>query len=278
MGDDLEFDEYLYGYPDGTFFAVELSDVPMPHGLEELARAYNVNLAQLPDVPKLRLVVAEALVAGAMADAPNLLRDLAYPNITWQAWDLRELERKHKIAEARVAELSRIIENEIKLRASDCQRTEVIVPRYEPLFGLPPARPWADLEEEEEEEEDDEEVDDELLYTPASRAVRQAMAAIDVARENELPQRLPKGVRRMLNKLPPGKYIFEGDALEPRPDLCAAMTDARVMARKNRHSTVIDWDGEWPVAVRRYGQDGRTVYKVETGLRKHGIEMAKEVA
>jgi hypothetical protein len=76
--------------------------------------------------------------------------------------------------------------------------------------------------------------------------------------------------------MPPAAYVIYGDAVDPRRDLCAAMTDARAFGRKGRETVVVDWDGEWPVVVRRYGQGGRTVYKVESVLKRHGI--ALEVA
>jgi hypothetical protein len=45
------------------------------------------------------------------------------------------------------------------------------------------------------------------------------------------------------------------------------------MGRADREISVVDYDGEWPVVVRRYGQDGRTIYKVEDALRRYGIDV-----
>jgi hypothetical protein len=71
--------------------------------------------------------------------------------------------------------------------------------------------------------------------------------------------------------MPIGLYIAYGEAMDGRADLCGAMADARNMGRKGRETVVVSWDGEWPVVVRRYGQGGRTIYKVESALRRAGI-------
>ena len=96
---------------------------------------------------------------------------------------------------------------------------------------------------------------------------------MNLAREHEVPQRLPGGARRALRGLPPGQYIEVAGQLYEKSDLCAAMNDARNRGRKDREATVIDWDGDWPVVVRRYGQGGRVIYKVETALRRNDIAM-----
>jgi hypothetical protein len=70
--------------------------------------------------------------------------------------------------------------------------------------------------------------------------------------------------------MPPAAYVIRGETIEPRTDLCAAMADAQAVGRKGAEAVVVDWDGEWPVVVRRYGTDGRTVYKVESALKRHG--------
>ena len=66
------------------------------------------------------------------------------------------------------------------------------------------------------------------------------------------------------------------DAPSVRGSLVEAMQDAGKIAAGMRGGdvevTVIDWDGEWPVAVRRYGGGGRTVYRVEDALKRAGIE------
>lgn len=296
VGRKLCFDSYLYGFPPGTFFYVELADVPYPEHIEELASASGIDVDVLPDAELLRRSIADALCAGAMVDAPEYLADLAEPETEWSRWDRIELERRHRIAEARVKELGRVLETEVKrrvacLRAAGVEMTPPTVEFMEPPPPPPPlaivtdARPPAPsvpapapAEVVEEIDDEDDEIEDEEQLTPRSRTVKRACVAVDAAREIELPQRLPSGARRRLRRMPSGSYVAYGEALDVRVDLCGAMTDARALARKDKHSTVIQWDGEWPVVVRRYGKGGRTVYKVESALRRYTREHRMKTA
>jgi len=295
-GTGLDFDHYIYGYPDGTFFVASYDDVPFPEQVAQMAEGRGINLLALPDAPRLQHAVVEALITEAMVQAPELLAELAHPEVRWQDWDRRELERKHTIACARVAEVARLVEMDLKLRAAGVARPSYEVPRLDGLLGPEPvgfidALPSAidepvllsavaesDTRRQEgppevtESAEEEEDVDE--RFAPGSSTVEKALAAVSAAREAELPQRLPAGSRRRLRRMAPGRYIVYGEAMDSRFDLCAAMTDARSLGRKGRETTVVDWDGEWPVVVRRYGQGGRTVYKVETALRRAGVEVA----
>lgn len=311
VGRRLTFDEYLYGYTPGTFFAVQLADVPYPEDVEEAAREAGLNVEALPDAPRLRQAVAEAIVAGAMVDAPAILAEMAEPEMEWSVSDRIDLERRHRIAEARVREVARLVLNDIRLRRAGIRVPSLAVTVPETV--LPPLAPvpfcgsdalmrrqegvsvtplvdvtqmsrrlgQAESAETQPGQETIEEAvasgDDELLV-PASRTVVRARQAVKAARESELPQRLPSGVRRRLQKMPPGAYVTYGEVLDVRADLCAALTDARALGRKDREVTVVDYDGEWPVVVRRYGQAGRTIYKVEDALRRAGVEIPAEAA
>lgn len=296
VGTRLRFDEYLYGLPEGTFFHVELDDVEFPEHLEALAEEACTGLDVLPEAELLRRAIAEALCAGVMVEAPDYLALLAEPETEWSTHERLELERRHRIAEARVRELARAVEGSLRVRlaqlrclgiAPQAVEVPVVVPPPPPLMAswtprpaetplavVEPVGPALDVVETEATEGDSEEVDDEERLDPRSRTVRRACIAVDVARELELPQRLPPGTRRRLRKMPSGAYLAYGEAMDVRGDLCAAMTDARAMARKDKHAVVIQWDGEWPVVVRRYGQGGRTVYKVESALRRYTREHA----
>lgn len=288
----LDFDSYIYGYPDGTFFVASFDDVPFPDRVAEMAEKRGIKLDALPDAPRLRHAVVEALVAEGMVQAPELLADLAVPEVYWRDWDRREMERKHTIACARVSEIARLVEADIKLRASRVAHPSYAVPSLDAILGPepatvgvvpavavpdlspPPAESRTPEPVIEEEEEVEVEEDDAAAYGPGSMTVKRATDAVVAAREAELPQRLPGGARRRLRRMAPGRYIVYGEAMDSRVDLCAAMTDGRSLGRKGREVAVIDWDGEWPVVVRRYGQGGRTVYKVETALRRAGVEVA----
>jgi len=290
VGSALDFDEYIYGYPECTFFAVQLDEIPWPDDLDALSQELGIAIDPLPEAPRLRTAIAEALAAGAMVDAPEHMEDLGVDrDVEWPRWELHELERKHRIAEARVLEISRLVANDLKLRAAGMKKPSFAMPRVDDFLPLSPKLPDIPLSAlvraevpvvvqpvAEEAEEVVEEV--EGGFEPGSTTVMRARQAVRLAREQELPQRLPSGMRRRLKKAPPAAYIIHGEVMDPRLDLCAALTDARVMGRADRETVVVDYDGEWPVVVRRFGQDGRTIYKVEDALRRHGIEVPKEMA
>lgn len=269
-GSALRFDEYLYGYPEDTIFAVPMDDLPWPPELEELSIKLGVSIDPLPDASRLRAAVADAIAAGALVDAPIHMDDLAVDrDVEWPAWTRHELERKHRIAEARVAGIVRCVASDMKLRAAGFKSPSFEVTKVE---TAPPT-----TEEVPEEQAPLVEVDavEDSVYEPGSATVQRVRVAVQAAREQELPQRLPGGMRRRLSKAPPAAYIMHGDVMDVRVDLCAALTDARSMSRADRETVVVDYDGEWPVVVRRYGQDGRTIYKVEDALRRYGIDVPK---
>lgn len=289
-GPALDFDEYIYGYPDDTFFAVQLDEVPWPPYLEALSQELGVPIDPLPLAPRLKTAVAEALVAGAMVDAPEYMEEVGVDrDVEWPLWERRELERRHHIAETRVTEIVRALESDMKLRAAGFKRPDFSVPSvadFMPREEVPEPSPAVVKVEAEkvavaadDGEESVEQVEvEEGAYDPGSTTVLRARQAVRMAREAELPQRLPGGMRRRLKKAPPASYIMYGEIMDPRLDLCAAMTDARSMGRADRETVVVEYDGDWPVVVRRYGQDGRTIYKVEDALRRYGIEVPKERA
>lgn len=287
VGSGLGFDDYLYGYPDDTFFAVQLDELPWPEDLEALSQGLGIAIDPLPEAPRLRLAVADALAAGAMVDAPEHMDELGVDReVEWPRWELHDLERKHRIAEARVLELSRLLANDLKLRAAGMKSPSFAMPKVEDfLFGTPPTVPSVPMSALVREEvpvvvEQGTSCVEEVEggYEPGSATVRRAREAVRLAREQELPQRLPSGMRRRLKQAPAAAYVIYGEVMDARVDLCAAMTDGRAMGRADRETVVVDYDGEWPVVVRRFGQGGRTIYKVEDALRRHGIEVPKEMA
>lgn len=294
-GRGIDFDDYLYGYPEGTFFAVQMAEVPWPEHIAELAIETAIQIDAVPEARRLQRAVAEALIAEAMVEAPDHISALTDDDVPeWHESDLRELERRHRIADARVAEITRLVETDLKLRASGLKTPSLQLPRVEDFIQPPPPSVYGgaldDIEEAvaelpepfraEAAEELAEAIVDEFEDAPApgSMTVQRAKAAVAAARADELPQRLPAGARRRLRKMAPAQYVAFGEVLDSRVDLCAAMADARAMARKDQEAVVIDYDGEWPVVVRRYGQGGRTIYKVEDALRRHGIEVPKKIA
>jgi len=254
----IDFFEDLYGLPDGAFFAVMHDEVPFPEDVQTLASQAGVAPHELVEGRQLLQAVVDALLASAMVDAPLHLAEVATPDVRWADHDLYVLERKHREAVARVMNLRRVVEGQLRLRAK--------------LVGAPatPVVVREEIREEPEPEVREVQIEGDFeTYAPTARVVEEAVEAVKSAREAELPQRLPTGARRQLTRMPPAAYVIRGDVIEPRVDLCGAMADAQAVGRKGSEAVVVDWDGEWPVVVRRYGADGRTVYKVESALKRH---------
>lgn len=263
----LDFFEDFYGLPEGTFFSVMVDEVPFPDDLKAAAALAGVSLHEMVEGRQLRDAVVEALIVGAMVDAPELLAEVAEPRVYWADHDRYALERKHREAVARILDIQKMIEGQLRLRSMLRGAVAPVAVVEEPAPAPEPQpEPQSDLLVAEETEEPEFE-----SYAPSSVAVESASNAAKQAREAELPQRLPAGSRRKLTRMPPAAYVIRGEAIEPRVDLCAAMADAQAAGRKGSEATVVDWDGEWPVVVRRYGADGRTVYKVESALKRQGV-------
>lgn len=267
----LDFFEDFYGLPEGTFFSVMADEVPFPDDLKASAALAGVSLHEMVEGRQLREAVVDALILGAMVDAPELLANVAEPHVYWADHDRYALERKHRESVARILDIHKMIEGQLRLR-SMLRGAAIPVAAVEEPVAIsepqpePPAEPQTEVIAVEETEEAEFE-----SYAPSSVAVESASNATKQARDAELPQRLPAGSRRKLTRMPPAAYVIRGEAVEPRVDLCAAMADAQAAGRKGSEATVVDWDGEWPVVVRRYGADGRTVYKVESALKRQGV-------
>ncbi|RLB45783.1 MAG: hypothetical protein DRJ42_29140, partial [Deltaproteobacteria bacterium] len=257
IGRRLYFDQYIYGYPDGTFYVCNADDVPLPESIEAMASEYRINFHNLPDAPRVKHAVIEALVTEAMVNAPELLADLAGDAPEWSPWERRDLERKHTIACARVVEVVRVAETDLKLRAAGITRPSFVTDPMEVFVGLepvsvygtpcppapaalpaPPVEPALTAIAPQTLLDDDpgapgpdcvecgdDEFDSDLA--PGSETVHAATIAVTVARESELPQRLPQGIRRRIKKMAPAVYLVIGDSMESRRDLCAALTDGR---------------------------------------------------
>lgn len=303
-GRGAKFDSYLYGYPEDVIFAVELDDVPWPEDLEDLAEAYGVVVDALPDARRLREAVADSLVAEALVGAPRHMEEMGASGFEWRHSDLHEVERRHQIADARVRRLAKLMENDLRLRVGGFKMPSFRVPDVSSfVVPQPPLEPGeATLETVSAEalsaaaeplpevdtsfagsshpvnvptatietvapSEEAEGADEAGPLSPS--VVTRVAEAIKGAREAELPQRLPGGARARLRRMPAGTYLAWGEALDYRADLCSAMTDGRALGRKGREVSLIDWDSEWPVVARRWGQGGRVVYKVETALRRY---------
>lgn len=266
----------LFGFSENVFFAVSLNEVPLPDGVTTLASAVNVDMNTFPLTNELRRAVAELLAAEALLEAPALLEEIASPRTQWNPLDVRALEHAVLVAENKLAEVRGAVEGALRRRIV----TRFDLPPVRPLYSvMPPPDFWrerkrepaveaAPLPEPEPESNDVEDTTQDASEATGARVV----AAIKVAREQELQQRLPGGARRALAHLPSGLYLARGSSLEMKPTICSALVAGAEGGRRSGESTVIDWDGEWPVVARRYGANGRIIYRVEQALRRSGLD------
>lgn len=278
-GRGLHFHERVYGFGDGVFLVVSHDEMPYPPALRELSDKLGVPIEALSIAKDLKTAAVDALVAEGLVKAPQMLRDFAEPEVFWHTWDARELERRHVVALARIVELEALAERELRLRAARVVgappvvvEAEVLEDVQEAASGLTPESAESDVVAEISAGR--------TTVDPALATLVKVQMAITQAREAELAQRFPNGTRRALQKLVRAQYVVRGaDAPSVRGSLIEAMQDAEQIARGMRKTagcdvevTVIDWDGEWPVIVRRYGEAGRTVYRVEDALKRAGLE------
>lgn len=274
VGTRLSFHDSVYGFPEGVFFVCSIDDMPFPPKLIEVSDAAGIPIEATDVSKQVRLAAVDSLVSEAMVKAPQMLAEFAEPDCRWAPWDQRELERQHVIALSRLVELTSICEREIRLRSMKVSMDPgmpTVLP-HAPMPSLYRPDPVVEVVKATERE-----VVEESVPVQESRsdslAARVAQAIVS-ARESELPQRLPQGARRALAKMVRAAYLIKGeDQPSVRGDILEAMRDGEKLAASDKvEVTVVDWDGEWPVVVRRYGPGGRTVYRVEEALRRAGVE------
>lgn len=269
-GRGIVFEETLYGQEPGVILVAMHDELLWPPSVEKVAEETKVPVLSTAGAAELQRAIVDAIVAGALVEAPQLLKAFSPTPTRWLGGDLADLTRRHALALSRVAAHSRIVETEMKLRVA--RPIEVAVatlapmpapytsPRYATFSSPAPAAPTPA-----------EPALPPSVPAPATSTVSRAQEATSAARTAELPQRLPSGVRRALDRMVRAAYVVRDSDPVPqvRADLAEAMTDGERIARDEKTDvTVIDWDGEWPVVVRRYTSGGRTTYRVEDALKR----------
>jgi len=280
VGTALDVHDEIYGFPEGVFFVCSIDDMPFPPKLIGISEQTGIPIEATDVSRQVKLAAVDALVSEAMVKAPQMLHEFASPDCRWAPWDLREFERQHVIAVARMVELSSICEREMRLRAVKIPIDPGLAPLLPPMALRPyerPSRAFDDVVDADVVETISETVEEKEPAAPESPSQslsKRVDAAVRAARESELPQRLPHGARRALAKMVKSAYVIKGDGPPSvRGDLLEAMRDGeKIAASEKSEVTVVDWDGEWPVVVRRYGEGGRIVYRVEEALRRAGVE------
>jgi hypothetical protein len=269
-GRGIAFEETLYGQEPGVILVAIHDELPWPPSVTKVSEETGVPVLSTTGAAELQRAVVDAIVAGAMVEAPQLIKEFSRTPTRWLGSDLADLTRRHVLTLSRVAANARIVETEMKLRVA--RPVEIVAmapmapmaPYMSPRYSLSSPAP----------EPTKAPVEPALppsVPAPATSIVARAQEAIAAARTAELPQRLPQGARRALERMVRAVYLIRDSDPVPqvRADLTEAMADAERAARDEKVDvTVIDWDGEWPVVARRYEKGGRTIYRVEDALKR----------
>lgn len=261
----------LHGHDENTFFVVNTNSIPIPDEIEDLAQQAGTTLAGSATEDSFRRLVADAIIAEAIENAPEHLLEITGVSFSWPDSTLVSLERDTREREDRVDSLIR--EVRLRLRAKLSERIPVFdwVPPttdYSPVQSAAPAatvpvqgrsaRPGADEQPPEEEPDLDFSIKDEALR-PSDAIIAKIREAVRTIREKDIPQRLPAGARKVVEASAPGILIWSGTRTIPCPSLGDALVAGRAHALKksatsenSQDTVVIDWDGEQPVLIRRF--------------------------
>lgn len=256
----------LYGYGLDVFFTVSSRDLPYPEELRPLVDHVGISLDKHPLIIPFRTTVIEALMTEALVQAPELLQEYVEQPTAWlesvgltlERDHVRALERVRGIVDEIRADLRRRISVRERLASPALPESEPVLPEPEPALSQP------------------------TIISDTPKALLQKVeTSIREAREAELPQRLPTGVRRALSKMAAGTYLIDGETKEIW--LCSNSSDLGIIDGKSasmsrKHEViVVSWDTEWPVVVRKFGPEGIVVYKVEQALTRAGVDHARSV-
>lgn len=286
----------LHGHDENTFFVVNTNAIPIPDEIEELAQQTGTTLTGSPTEDSFRKLVAEAIIAEAIENAPEHLFEVTGVSFAWPDSALVSLERETREREERVDGLIR--EVRLRLRAKLSERIPVFdwvppstdhAPVAHPVAPAATSKPDAARPAAAPPSEPEPEVEfsarDEALR-PSDAVIAKIREAVRAIREKDLPQRLPAGARKVVEASAPGVLIWAASKAIPCPSLADALVAARAHALKKsgtsqhaQDTVVIDWDGEQPVLVRRFKPgSGATAYKCEDFAKPTKAEAHEEPA
>jgi len=258
----------LYGYGHDAFFTVTPRELPLPTELWPVADKAGLPLDRHPLVETFRKSVIDALMAEALVEAPVLLEEYVAAPLAWSEAVGIALEREHVSALNRVRGLVEEMKRDLERRIRIKERSIGLEPNRVPDKDIEISIPVPESVE-----------DTKSSVQPPSPVPDKVHAAIKAAREAQLPQRIPSGIRRRLGKMSPGIYLVDVEEKNFVQDKLGDLTAGFDVARASKRVViVIDWDGEWPVVVRKFGIDGVAVYKVEQAASRAGVETHDEAA
>lgn len=252
------------GYPTGVIAVVERRDIALPASLEVCAADAGLDLESHPMVPRLRALVAEALLCAHRSNAPQLIEQLSGYDVEWAPGAEAHVRSAEKRARQQVDVAVTELAGDLGARARRRRSHEIMYPtrrvsvaeptRFTELLGsAAPSRPLEPL---------------------SDSRLRELAADVARARALDMPQRLPNGVRRALFSLDPGVYLSEDGVLSPRASLREAIEAARHPEARSKERAVVDWDGDWPVLCASYREGGRPAYRIRRALKRYEREKA----
>jgi hypothetical protein len=261
IGAELPWIARIEGQPLGTIAVVTRDEVAAPPQLEVCAADAGVDLDSHPAMPRLRAVVADALLAGERARARELLEEMTGLRVEWAPGAEHSVRSSHRRALDAVDAVVREVADDLAARARRRRAATIMSGSVRhvsaPLdvaeaLGFAPPRFQG--------------------TTPPAPVTADLLAALEqdiaTARSLDLPQRLPNGVRRSLSHLAPGVYLVEDGLLCPQPNLRSALEQASRTDSRAQDRAVVDWDGEWAVMARRYGPGGAPGYRIDRALQR----------
>ncbi len=260
----------IEGYPPGVLAVVSRADVALPPQLEVCAQDAGIALEDHPTVPRLRSAVADALYAAHCTNAPLLLEELSGLETQWAPGAERAMKERERRAFDAVKHLISQTARDLAARGRRRRVREVMhrsiavdtagaPEQAAAVIGLlGPQRPARPRPKPPQYPARAPVFDEDTLA--------RLRADVEGARRQEMPQRLPHGSRRALMRLRGGIYVVEDGLLSPYPDLKSALDQAARIDGRSAARAVIDWDGEWPVLVRGYGERGLPGYRLEDAL------------
>jgi hypothetical protein len=268
-GSDVrEWTGRIEGYPVGFLAVVSRDEVALPPQLRVCAEDAGIALEDHPIVPRLRAAVADALYANHCTNAPALLESLTGLEVVWAPGAQRSAEDRERrafdVVKRAIAEAARdlaargrrrrmreVMHQSVRVETSSPDAATLLEHMQRPTARVPvPERPEYPTRAPV--------FDEDVLARIA--------ADIQGARAEEMPQRLPNGVRRALLRMRAGVYVVEDGLLTPFSELKRALDQAARIDSRSTSRSVVDWDGEWPVLVRGYGERGLPGYRLDEAL------------
>lgn len=272
----------LYGQDEDTFFAITPSSIRVPDDVEQLARESGYTLIGSDAEAVIQKLVAEALIAKAIEEAPHHIETITGTRFQWSDGAIIPIERETRLREEAVNQFIRLLRARLTLRITAPLKTlelseanETPQNHRERHDHAPPdssgaARTKAGANSDTGSDtgavaDPSQENRDTggSRWVPSAKVLRSIQESCAKIRDLDIPQRLPAGARKAIEKMPAGIVSWHDGSASRFESLASAMEKARTFKGE---CAVIDWDGEQPVLIRKFA-DGVVTYRCEDGAR-----------